>query len=263
MTENNYFERNGAAYLSLENDEIFLGYGELSNSPENLVIKSKTSEYYDYLIFMDSRGAKVEKNSTSFIDLLRIYFEKMEFSYLIVSRPLNLTIVASLLSFFDNTIIKFGRVVTNVGFVDTTPKKKNTLLDIKSQLDGLGLGIEYKYQNLGYFNLASGINEELGTFSISENSINALAKKLKNINSKLYFLNTPEVLSNKGFTRCRPESFYSQIYKSNELVKKISDEAGGHLIDISKVGIDTFDGVHFTDIGHKACYKILLASLSV
>lgn len=263
MTENNYFERSDGSFLRLENDEIFLGYAELSNSPENFLIKSRTSEFYDYLIFMDSRGAKVEKNSISLIELLRSYFEKMEFSYLIVSRPLNLTIVATLLSFFDNTIIKFGSVVTNVGFVDTTPKKKNTLLDIKSQLDGLGLGIEYKYQNLGYFNLASGINEELGTFYISENSINAIAKKLKNINSKLYFINTPEVLSNNSFKRRRPESFYSQIYKSNKLVKKISDEAGGNLIDISKVGIDTFDGVHFTDIGHKICYKILLDSLSV
>ena len=261
MTENNYFEINDAAYLRLENDEIFLGYAELSNSPENFIIKSITSEYYDYLIFIDRRGAKVEKNSISSIELLRSYFEKMEFSYLIVSRPLNLTIVATLLSFFDNTIIKFGRVVTNVGFVDTTPKKKNTLLDIKSQLEELG--IDYKYQSLGYFNLANGINEELGTFSISENSINAIAKKLKNTNSKLYFINTPEVLSKKGFTRNRPESFYSQIYKSNKLVKKISDEAGGNLIDISKAGIDTFDGVHFTDIGHKICYKILLASLSV
>ena len=65
MTENNYFERNGSAYLSLENDEIFLGYGELSNSPENFLIKSKTLEYYDYLVFMDSRGAKVEKNAIS------------------------------------------------------------------------------------------------------------------------------------------------------------------------------------------------------
>tara|TARA_B100000795_G_C22750998_1_gene419422 strand:+ start:216 stop:1001 length:786 start_codon:yes stop_codon:yes gene_type:complete len=261
MTENNYFERNGSAYLSLENDEIFLGYGELSNSPENFLIKSNTLEYYDYLIFMDSRGAKVEKNAISSIELLRSYFEKMNFSYLIISRPLNLTTVATFLSFLDNTIIKFGKVVTNVGFVDTTPKKINTLLDIKSQLDGLG--IDYQYQNLGDFKLSNGINEELGTFSISENSINAIAKKLKKINSKLYFINTPEVLSNKGFTRNRPECFYSQINKSNELVKKISGESSGNLIDISKVGVDTFDGVHFTDIGHKICYKMLLGSLTL
>jgi len=261
MTENNYFERNGSAYLSLENDEIFLGYGELSNSPENFLIKSKTLEYYDYLVFMDSRGAKVEKNAISSIELLRGYFEKMEFSYLIVSRPLNLTIVATFLSFLDNTIIKFGKVVTNVGFVDATPKKKNTLLDIKSQLDGLG--IDYKYKNLGNFKLSKGINEELGTFSISENSINAIAKKIKKINSKLYFINTPEVLSNKGFKRNRPECFYSQINKSNELVKKLSDRSSGSLIDISKVGINTFDGVHFTGMGHKICHKILISTLNI
>jgi hypothetical protein len=166
-----------------------------------------------------------------------------------------------LLSFFENTTIKFGRVITNVGFVDTTPKKKDTLLDINSQMDALG--IDYKYQILGFFKLSSGLNEELGTSTISEKSIQSVAKKLKNINSKFYFLNTPEVLSDKVFTRQRPEFFYSQIYKSNELVKKISDQAGGDLIDISKVGIDTFDGVHFTDMGHKTCHKIIVSSLNI
>jgi hypothetical protein len=261
MTENICFVRNGSSYLSLENDEIFLGNADLSTSPENFILQSKASEYYDYLIFLDSRGAKVEKNSISSIELIRNYFEEKKISYLIVSRPLNLTIFATLLSFFENTIIKFGRVITNVGFVDMTPKKKETLLDINAQLDGVG--IDYKYQNLGCFKLSNGSTEELGTLSFSENSIHDIAKRFKKINSKFFFINTPEVRTNKGFRRKRPECFYSQINKSNELVKKISVKSSGHLIDISKVGIDTFDGVHFTDMDHKIFHKVLLASLDI
>ena len=211
MTEKNFIAINGASYLNLDNDQIFLGNVELRTSTENFILQSEASEYYDYLIFMDSRGAKVEENFISSIYLLRNYFEKMELSYLIVSRPLNLTTIATLLSFIENTIIKFGSVITNVGFVDTTPKKKDTLLDIHAQLVGAKIGS--KYQSLGRFNLSNGIDEELGAYSISKSSIHNISQRFKKIRSKFYFINTPEVIINKSFKRQRPKFFYSQINK--------------------------------------------------
>jgi len=47
------------------------------------------------------------------------------------------------------------------------------------------------------------------------------------------------------------------------MIKKISDKSRGHLIDISQVGINTFDGVHFNNMDYIICHKIMLASLVI
>ena len=261
MTKYKYFKKNGAVYLKLENDKICLGKGELSNSPENFVIESQLLDNYEYLFFMDSRGAKVTKNSISSIALLTKYLDEKKLSYLVISRPLNLTIFSTLLSFLENTSIKFKTVITNVGFVDATPKKLDTLNDIRSQFDALG--ITYMYQKLENFKLSNGVIEELGTIQINKNSIIDLANRLKKITTELYFINTPEVSKNISFKRKRPESFYHQINKSNILIKEISYRSNGRLIDVSKVGIDTFDGVHFTNNGHKIYFKEVLSVIGL
>ena len=261
MTKYKYFEKNDVAYLKLENDKVCLGKGELSTSPENFVIQSKISNNYDFLFFMDSRGAKAPKSSISSIMRLTKYLDEKKLSYLVISRPLNLTIFSTLLSFLENTTIKFKRVITNVGFVDTTPKKLDTLNDIRSQFNALG--ITYMYQKLENFKLSNGIIEELGTLKINKNSIIDIANRLKQINSELYFINTPEVSKNNSLERKRPESFYHQINKSNILIKEISNRSNGRLIDVSKSGIHTFDGVHFTNSGHSIYFKKVLSVLNL
>ena len=260
MTGYNYFRRGGASYVKVENEEFFLGYGDLSTSPENFIVHNGLSRKFNYLVFFDSRGATVKQEGLhSTITLLRDYFETLKLSYLIVSRPLNLTIIPTLLSFCENTLIEFDNVITNVGFVDTTPKKKDTLLDIESQLDNANIDYTYKY--LCDFELLNGNTEELGTLSITESAILDISKRLERITSKIYFINSPEVSTNTIFERKRPKCFFPQIIKSNELVSKVSLESRSFLVDISRVGINTYDGVHFTNKGHQICHNTIISSL--
>ena len=192
------------------------------------------------------------------INLLKEYFKKLNLSYLIVSRPLNLTIIPTLLSFCENTFIKFDNILTNVGFVDTTPKK-DVLCDIKYQLDNTN--VDYTYQYLCDFELLNGTTQELGTLNLSNSSITNICKRIKKIANKIYFLNSP-IISNKIiFDRKRPECFYPQIIKANDLIKKLSIGSNNILIDISNIGINTFDGVHFTNEDHNICYNSIISTL--
>ena len=146
MNKFNFFKKNHKSYLNIKNEEFCLGKGDLSTSKESFAFYSGLEKRFNYLVFFDSRGAKTNQTKVdTTINLLKDYFKKLNLSYLIVSRPLNLTIIPTLLSFCENTFIKFDNILTNVGFVDTTPKKKDVLCDIKYQLDNTNLDYTYQY----------------------------------------------------------------------------------------------------------------------
>ena len=140
-------------------------------------------------------------------------------------------------------------------------RDRDTLNDIRCQFNDSNIG--YKYQVLENFKLSNGLVEELGTLCIDDYSINNIAARLKKINSTIYFINTPEISKNNTFKRQRPKSFFEQINKSNHLIKKISNKCNGKLINISSTRIKTFDGVHFTDLDHKICFREIIPFLSI
>jgi hypothetical protein len=252
----------GISYLRICNQDISLGSGSASSSPENFVIHSGVSSNFDYLVFLDSRGATINKSGISTtVELLKDYFESKQLSYLIISKPFYLTVIPTLLSFCESVtaIATFGNIITNVGFVDTTPKKKDTLLDLKSQLDYLN--IDYVYQYLCNYILSNGDNEELGTMSITETGILDISNRLSRIDSNFFFINSPIVKYNTPFERNRPKCFFPQIIRSNDLVERIAVQTNSCLVDVSSIGIDTYDGVHYTDTGHKKYSNAILSCI--
>lgn len=118
-------------------NEFIFGKGEISTSLENKIfVKGENS--FDFLCFFDSRAMTTDEGNhknTTFSKLLE-FFEKKNISYLAISRPKNLTIFATLLNFLElNKNLKFKNLITNLGFVDYTPKKQANINDMLLQIN--------------------------------------------------------------------------------------------------------------------------------
>lgn len=117
---------------------MIFGNGEICNSKENKIIKSDLIENYDFLLFFDSRAMLINEKDykNSFFYKLIEIFNKKSISYIAISRPKNLTIFATLLNFLElNKGFKFKNLVTNLGFVDYTPKKQVNIDDMLLQIN--------------------------------------------------------------------------------------------------------------------------------
>ena len=124
--------------MKIQKNSLNFGLGEISTSKENKVFKSTKNTSFDYLLFFDSRAmTRDEENhkNTTLTKTLNL-FDKKNISYLAISRPKNLTIFATLLNFLElNKDLKFKNLITNLGFVDFTPKKQENIADMLLQIN--------------------------------------------------------------------------------------------------------------------------------
>ncbi|WP_058892765.1 hypothetical protein [Campylobacter iguaniorum] len=114
------------------------GFGEISNSKENIIIKSEIKQDYDFLLFFDSRGMSINDidNNNTFLSKFICLLKKKNLSFIAISRPKNLTIFATLLNFIElNSGLRFKNLFTNLGFVDYTPKKQLNINDMLMQIN--------------------------------------------------------------------------------------------------------------------------------
>jgi hypothetical protein len=233
-------------------DQLDFGAGTRSHSQDSRIVCTREQKTLDWLIFVDSRGLGRPENSdpqTSFLFHLMAQFERDKQSVMMVSRPLYLTIFPSLVYFLkQNRDYQFNNLITNLGFVDTTPKKKAVLEDVAKQLTSLDL--KSNLERLEKYQLSDGKTEILSTSPYSSEAIQTFSQTLKSFR-RAFFINTPTIDPNRVFERKRPACFYSQIEVGNQLTAKICDGAEGQLVDISNQGIKTFDGVHYTEEDHK------------
>ena len=111
--------------LKIENLNIYFYDKSFNQNRDFLVSTNSKNHNYHTLIFLDSRGfsLKSEKNLITFFK--KKFIKK---KYLIISRPLEMTTWATLINFLKlNQKIKYRYLITNMGFNDFTPKKKNLL----------------------------------------------------------------------------------------------------------------------------------------
>ncbi|MDP0562391.1 MAG: SGNH/GDSL hydrolase family protein [Candidatus Endonucleobacter sp. (ex Gigantidas childressi)] len=229
------------------------GVGEVNTSSANKIIKSVANALeYDYLLFFDSR---------SIVNSFIREFDKNNSTYLIISRPKNLTVFPTLVNFIVlNKNLKFKILITNLGFVDCTPKKQDNINDILSQIEQFS---KVKSTIVKYDKCK--LNDE--TYELLQ-SIQYSQEHLENINSvlahkfdKCYFINTPIVDKNMKMERRRPNSFFTQLYKTNELINTIVDLSERNiLIDIKELNY-TYDGVHYTEEGNKLIFNKIQESV--
>jgi hypothetical protein len=215
------------------------------------ILGSGSVEELEYLIFMDSRGVSSRYENSLADKIIHHISEKG--SYLLVCRPLELTTWATLLNFLKWNRIAPKTIVTNMGFVDFTPKKEEVLLDAKAQVDYL-LGINdttIEFEEM--YTASSGIQIPLYSLTYDHRylkEINRIA-----LNSNLVVLNTPAILPDLVLPRARPLSFFNGIEKGNDFNRRIENSTVLELptFDLSL----TYDAVHYTDEGNRLIFQMI------
>lgn len=247
---------------------ITLPCGQGEDSTSNIALQYALSEEgthaeVDYLLFFDSRGLTTENNDLSLahLKLLVENLVKNNKSVVALSRPKNLTIFSTLINFLKlHPMLKFKYLVTNVGFVDCTPKKQEFIEDIFLQSGQVRID-----NNIVFLETYLLANEEfanLYSVDYSLNILNHISIVLAESFEKVYFLSTPEIDMTYNLERSRPTSFYARLKSSNELVRSIAQNIkNSHIIDIASLGKDkmvSYDSVHYTTYGHQLIYQKIM-----
>ncbi|MDD5090816.1 MAG: SGNH/GDSL hydrolase family protein [Candidatus Wallbacteria bacterium] len=223
-----------------------------------------TGGHFNYLLFFDSRGyTTCSDNTLTIADMTVSCLKASGMSFLAVFRPLNLTIFPTLINFLVNQSLSFDVLITNLGFVDHTPKKIDLVEDMIRQstaiLSDWGNIIE-----LEEYRLSSGELTTLKSIEYSADMEKLIGRTLAERFSKAFLVNTPVIDKNWEFERPRPECFFQRILSANELVRRIARLSTSKLIDISgagKFGRFAYDAVHYTGEGHKTIGDLIIAEL--
>jgi hypothetical protein len=231
--------------------ETLLFYGNELNTRHDFQIMTNGSlKNVDTLLFFDSRGVSREFDD-SIVDLIirKISSNRV---FLLVSRPLEITTWMTLFNFLQLNEIAPKTIITNMGFVDFTPKKMSIIEKSICQYDyffskndaEITFLEKYKSQNEG----------ELSLFQQAYPSkfISLLQKLLSS--SHNIILNTPSLISEYFFERKRPKSFFEAVLKSNEFNRSLQNQnivLEFHDFDNS----ETYDGVHYTEKGNRRIFS--------
>ena len=219
---------------------------------DNFIASNSVDKSIDYLVFLDSRGFTGELSS-SLVGKIISEIIRLNKTYLVIIRPLELTTWATLGNFYVLNNLTFKNLITNMGFVDFTPKKKSICDDSIKQLErcigngeAVAVGIE-RYSTLD--------KRKIELYSIDYSEKYRLM--VQNIVSKqrTIIINTPQVPKDIQIERARPKSFFSAISAGNSFNLALSDT-----IMIQPDGFDeshTFDAVHYTVIGAERIMKLL------
>ena len=238
------------------NNSFNFGTGEPNTNEDFRIMISSTNrnKSFDYLIFTDSKGTSIgdEKGSewtTQICDLL----SKKNKTFLLITRPKEITTFFTLLNFLNLNKIKFQNLISNVGFVDFTPKKENFIDDIITQNPFKKLKLN-KYILCDY-TLKSGETVKLYSIdylNLSKEISNLLAEKF----CKIFLIESFEFKHNIKISRKRPLEFFSQLIEGNKFIKLICSQSNQFLFvnvnnKLPKNGnIFSYDAVHFTQSGH-------------
>jgi hypothetical protein len=231
---------------TLNKDESLLFYGnELNDRHDFKIICNGSIRQIDTLLFFDSRGVSYQFDNSLADQIISNLPENCTF--LLVSRPLEITTWMTLYNFIQLNKIIPRKIITNMGFVDFTPKKMSVIEKSISQYslffsknDASIVFLEkYQTQNEGVLDLFQQIYPKKFIF--------ALEGMLKSC--KTLILNTPLLVPGFHFERIRPTSFFDSILKTNQF---------NHSLKLPSIVIDfqsldnnkSYDGVHYTSIGN-------------
>lgn len=245
------------------------GYGEDSIAKENIffVFGKNKQMIFDYLVFFDSRGGRINnmKIESTLMYKLKNILENNFLSYILISRPKNLTIFATLYNFLKlNPDLKFKNLITNLGFVDCTPKKQYNIDDMLLQIKQFSNTNNFIIEHESY-KLNNGNVEILKSIDYSTSYIKELNTFLSEKFEKCYFINTPVVPEDITIEeRKRPKSFFTQLYKTNELLDNIVNlnQKKSILVDIKDFNY-TYDAVHYTEEGHEMIFNKIKESIKL
>ncbi|TWX54055.1 hypothetical protein [Colwellia hornerae] len=228
------------------------GVGESSTSENNICFSSSKGllRKYEWLVFVDSRGLERECSvEETWLYKLCKSLDLRGISYLAVSRPKNITVFATLVNFLNLNNIHFNKLLTNLGFVDCTPKKHIFIKDINEQTK------EFFNEDLEVHIFPQYLDSEeeminLYNLQYSDDYLMEVVKHLNLSFIESYFITTPIIDSSLMFKRKRPDCFYKQLKVTNEFIHKINLLSNGKILKMEPLSLCTFDGVHFTESDH-------------
>ncbi len=204
----------------------------------------------DILFFLDSRGVSGQLEG-SLTERLLSFSAERQWRCLMICRPLELTIWASLLNFLALNEIRPSRIVTNMGFVDFTPKKPEILDDAMAQV-AHRLGQDAA--TAVFLEESTRLNGEVIPLygmryaAAYSEGIAALARTVPVI-----VINSPLVSPSCVLPRPRPASFFAALEESNAFNRGIP---GTVTVDLPVFDLAmTYDGVHYTADGSNVIFN--------
>lgn len=224
--------------------------GDRLNDGNDFVVRSNgRPDALDYLLFLDSRGIG-RGFEGSLADRLVSDISQRGARYLLLCRPLELTTWATLINFITLNKINPSKIVTNMGFVDFTPKKQSILKNASQQVEffiGKSVAESYAVQNF-----VSSRGEEIPLYKMSYGS--AYRKSIEAVVARqpTVVINTPLVDPTISFERERPRAFFSALVDSNEFNRSIGSVQVVDLPDFDKTL--TYDAVHYTSRGNEVIF---------
>jgi len=252
------------------------GKGDV-NEYSDFLLKSShkdVQKYYDVLVFTDSKGsvANFVDHSTEYVtdlednslwtDELIKQLEKQNLSFILVSRPKILTIFFTLINFLKNNDITFNYLITNIGFVDLTPKKMENMEDIVLQTPSEKYQKGLSYRKLSPYKLSSGEKQHLYTFNYGDIETD-IVKELESRFSYSLLIGCLEFSENIKIPRERPIDFFRQLNNTNRFLFDIANKSYKvHYLQPLKYPYGnlpalSLDAVHQSDIGHVVMFKLL------
>lgn len=221
----------------------------LHDGHDFFVSSNAKGNVFDYLIFLDSRGVGRQlKGSLGHRLMSRI--SHLGKTYIIVCRPLDLTIWASLIGFLANNKFEVAKIITNMGFVDFTPKKYSILQDVTRQVAlNVKKGVAKTYFVEDYVSAT----ETIPLFTIRYGDAYRCAVQDIADKHDMLIINTPLTDPYIRIDRKRPASFFVAQEHSNAFNKSIG---GAQIIDLPNFDESfTYDAVHYTDVGNELIFN--------
>jgi len=261
----NYLKLNN--YKDLHSFNFGLGKPYL-NDHFNIFSSNIKSKSFDYLVFVDSKGFNSVSPEKSWIINLINEFSKSKKSYLVITRVKELTTFFSLINFLTHNSINYKNLITNLGFVDLTPKKLVFIDDIILQNPFIKTPLQKKFLSK-YIDES---NKSINLYNIIiDNKLSDLISDFLSIRfDKIYLLETFEFDNSINVKRKRPNCFFQCLIKTNKLLSQLC--VNNKNFDIIKFKVSdikvnsseiSFDAVHFTDLGHEIVYNKVIKSLNL
>lgn len=224
--------------------------GDRLHSGDDFLVKSNADNAaFDYLIFLDSRGVGREIDHSLVEKLVARIIEQGR-TYLVICRPLELTTWATLIGFLSVNQLSPTKIITNMGFVDFTPKKLSVLQSTKDQAHAvLGKDVAESFF-VEDFILSAGNSVPLYSMRYSGQyraAIESIAARYL-----VVVINTPLTSPKIAIERKRPLAFFSAQAESNAFNRSIT---GVKVIDLPEFDESlTYDAVHYTQRGSEVIF---------
>ena len=225
----------------------------LYTGPDFFIKSSCPLDSVKYCFFFDSRAISGSWER-SLLQMLLNHFSGE--NWLAITRPLNLTIWPTLLNFLYKNKINPDLLITNVGLVDFTPKKKLFVNNMIGQTKFFCPDYEPKMIPMEEYGLSDGTKERL--FTLEYNDV--ITRKIKNTLSgfPVLTIKSPLVDSKIEIERKRPQSFFSQLVVTNNFIDELGFQTINPGIFDTKL---TYDAVHWTRQGNELIFNKILENL--